>query len=431
MILTEHEVRAPTWVGAPQRLRFVRGDIVTPQGNQRAMELRRDHVLSVDEAGRISSLEPAPKDCEIPVTRPGSVWLPGFVDTHVHCPQTRVIGSASGPLLDWLKTSIFPEESRFADREYAAAVAEVFCRSLIAQGTTTAAVYSTSHVESTDALFQAMFDAGLRGLVGLTLMNRAAPASLCLSTADAMRGSERLIERWHLADDGRLEFCVTPRFAISCTPDLLIAAGELARRFDLPVQTHISENHAEIAETAALFPDARDYLDVYERVGLTTSRTILAHCIHFDDSEWKRAAALGCGVSHCPDSNFFLGSGLMPLDKARTFGLKIGLGSDVGAGRTFSIRRVAASAFDTAKLTGAETSSEELLWYATAGGARVLGLEQSIGALQPGWDADMVAIDLTNPHLDDVATLCDQLVFRHDAGPVAAAYVRGRRLGGA
>lgn len=430
--MTDHlTVRgAPTSTPPPERLTTVRGDVLAPCPGTRSMELRRDHVLGIDTPGKIRSIDPAPLGCEIPITRPGTIWLPGFVDTHVHCPQTRVIGSASGPLLDWLKTSIFPEESRFAERAYAAEIAGLFCRSLIAQGTTTAAVYSTSHAEGTDALFQAMSDAGVRGLVGLTLMNRGAPDALCVPTNQAIRDSEGLIERWHLADEGRLEFCVTPRFAISCTPDLLLAAGQLAQRFDLPVQTHISENHAEIAATAELFPEARDYLDVYERSGLTTSRTILAHCVHFDDAQWHRAGQLGCGVSHCPDSNFFLGSGLMPLEKARGAGVKLGLGSDVGAGRTFSLRRVASSAFDAAKLTGAETSSSELLWYATAGGAQVLGLEQRIGFLEVGWDADLVAIELDEPRFDDVGSLCDQLVFRHDAGPVAAAYVRGRRLVG-
>ena len=414
----------------PQRLTAIRGDMLAPGHGSRSMELKRDYVLAVDRAGRIRSFDPAPSGCDIPVTRPGTVWLPGFIDTHVHCPQTRVIGSASGPLLDWLNTSIFPEEARFADRLYATETARLFCRSLIAQGTTTAAVYSTSHVEGTDALFQAMSDAGLRGLIGLTLMNRGAPEALCVSTEQAMRESEFLIERWHLADEGRLEFCVTPRFAISCTPDLLAAAGQLAQRFDLPIQTHISENHDEIAATAELFPEARDYLDVYERAGLTNNRTILAHCVHFDDAQWQRVETLGCGVSHCPDSNFFLGSGLMPLAKAQAFGVKLGLATDVGAGRTFSLRRVAASAFDTAKLTGAETSANELLWYATAGGAQVLGLEQRIGFLDVGWDADLVAIELDDPDFEDVGVLWDQLVFRHDAGPVAAAYVRGRRLVG-
>ena len=222
----------------------------------------------------------------------------------------------------------------------------------------------------------------------------------------AIRESEFLIERWHLADEGRLEFCVTPRFAISLarpiySPPLDSSPSVSTCRYR-PI---FPENHDEIVETAELFPDAANYLDVYERAGLTNNRTILAHCVHFDDAQWQRESALGCGISHCPDSNFFLGSGLMSLDKARDFGVTLGLATDVGAGRTFSLRRVAASAYDTAKLTGAETSAKELLWYATAGGAQVLGLEQTIGFLDVGWDADLIAIELDDPD-SDVSAFC-------------------------
>jgi len=392
------------------------------------MCLERDAILRVDESGHITSLETAPVDCEVPITRPGAVWLPGFVDTHIHFPQTHAIGSASGPLLDWLNTSIFPEEARFAELEYARMTAEIFCRSLIENGTTSAAIYSSCHYGATDALFQEMFESGLRGLVGLTLMDRAAPPELCVNVADAMAASEALIERWHGADGGRLEFCVTPRFAISCSPELLKAAGQLAARHQLAVQTHISENDAEIAAVHALFPDATSYLDVYSSFGLANSRTILAHCVHLSDDEWDQVAARGCGVSHCPDSNFFLASGQMPLEKARSRDIKLGLGTDVGAGRTFSIRRIASSAFDTATLTGASTSADELLWYATAGGAAVLGMDDRVGYLDVGYSADLIAVDVAGAALDDLGRLCDQLVFRHDAGAVASTYVQGRRL---
>ena len=412
----------------PDRLSLVRGAVLSPSRDGNHMRLVPDALLEIDQTGEIIAFAPAGSDCETPVTRPGAVWLPGFIDTHVHFPQTRVIGSASGPLLDWLKTSIFPEEARFEDLAYARATAQRFCASLIAQGTTSAAIYSSSHGAATDVLFQSLFDHGLRGLVGLTLMDRAAPDELCVSAVDAMAQSEALIARWHGADDGRLEFCVTPRFAISCSPELMRAAGDLAARHGLAIQTHISENDAEIAAVGELFPEHATYLDVYAHFGLATERTILAHCVHLSDDEWDQVATKGCGVSHCPDSNFFLRSGQMPLEQVRARDVKLGLGSDVGAGRTFSLRSVASSAFDTANLTGAVTSSEELLWYATVGGAQVLGWADRVGFLEVGYAADMIAIDLPDARLDDVHALCDQLIFRHDSGPVAATYVRGRRL---
>jgi guanine deaminase len=412
---------------APSSLTQIRGSILRPHADSTRFDFMSDAIMTLDHMGVIASLELAVTECDIPETMPGCVWMPGFVDTHIHFPQTRVIGSASGPLLQWLETSIFPEEARFKTRAYAQSVATEFCSLLAAQGTTSAAIYSSSDPAATDILFHTMAHRGLRGLVGLTLMDRHAPEALLVEASEALESARCLIERWHGFDDGRLGFCVTPRFAVSCSPTLLRDAGRLAQEYGLAIQTHLSENLSEIEMVRRLFPKHQDYLDVYDDFGLLGARSLLAHCIHLSDANWDTLAGRGCAVSHCPDSNFFLGSGQMPLNAVLSRQIPWGLGTDVGAGRTFSLRRVVASAYDTAMMTGAEVDAETLLWQATTGGAKALGYGDRVGRLEPGFEADMVAIPLDSQVPRD-DRIFDALVFRHDVGPVAATYVRGRLI---
>ena len=402
--------------------------MLCPRAGEPCFDELADATIEIDGGGRIAAVAPAAPGCAIPETHPGAVLLPGFVDTHLHFPQTRVIGSASGPLLEWLQRSVFPEEARFTERAYAEEVARDFCDALIAQGTTCAAIYSSSHPGATDALFAELDRRGLRAFAGLTLMDRGAPAANLLEPAAALDACAALHERWHGRDRGRLNFSVVPRFALSCSETLLRGAADFAARHELLVQTHISEHRDELLATAAAFPGAADYLAVYEHHGLVGARTILAHCIWLSGSEWDRVAERDAAVAHCPDSNFFLGSGCMPLAKAASRGIRIGLGTDVGAGRTFSMRRVAAAAYDAALVVEAPVSPQELLWRATAGGARALGLDRAIGRIAAGFDADLVAVDV--PAAATGSALIDGLLFRHDAGAVRATYVRGRRLDG-
>jgi guanine deaminase len=262
----------------------------------------------------------------------------------------------------------------------------------------------------------------------MTLMDRSAPDAVLVPAPTALAAAEDLIQRWHEHDDGRLRYCVTPRFAPSCTSQLMKGAAALAQRHDLWIQTHVAESRAELAAVAARFPDARDYLEVYADHGLVGDKTLLAHCVWFDDVAWDAAASAGCAVSHCPDSNFFLGSGQMPLAAPLSRGIRVGLGTDVGAGRSFSLRRIVASAYDTGLLTGAEVRAESLLWLATTGGARALGVGDTVGRLAAGYEADLVAVDLLESDPRNGDGLFEALAFRNDAGPVAATYVRGRRV---
>ncbi|MEZ4469515.1 MAG: guanine deaminase [bacterium] len=413
-------VRSTSGPALPGARVTLRGRLLCPAAEHPVLVDVRDGLLHL-EGDRIATVEPAPADCGVPETLPGAVWLPGFVDTHVHFPQTRIIGSATGPLLDWLASSVFPEEARFKERAYAEVVAAEFCESLLRQGTTCASIFSSSDPGATDVLFSALATVGFQADVGLTLMDRGAPPEVLLAAGPALEAAETLVARWH---GRRLRFAVTPRFALSCSPALLRGAGDLAARHDLPIQTHLAENPAEIAEVARQFPGSHDYLDVYADHGLCGPRSLFAHCVHLRDGAWDRLAGADAAVSHCPDSNFFLGSGCMPLDAPRSRGVRLGLGTDVGAGRSFSLRRVAASAYDAALITGSAATGEELLWLATAGGARALGLGDQVGRLAAGFSADLVA--LAAPPDREGAALCDALIHQRDAGPVLATWVAGQ-----
>ncbi|HFE47495.1 MAG TPA: guanine deaminase [Nannocystis exedens] len=404
----------------------LRGPLLAPARDSPTLRWIDDGVITIDSDGTIRSVEAATADLDLPETHPGTVLLPGLVDTHVHYPQTRVRGSASGPLLTWLRATVFPEEAKFADPLYAATVAEEFCSAMIRQGTPTASIFGSPHPKATDLLFATLARRGLRAHLGLTLMDRGAPPQNLLDAAAAIGACEALIERWHLHDRGRLRFCVTPRFALSCTPTLLRDAALLAERHNLQLQTHLAENDEELRATAACFPDQTDYLDVYRAHGLLGERSLFAHCIHLNDNAWDRLAASRAAVAHCPDSNFFLGSGIMSLQAATSRDLRVGLGTDIGAGRTFSLRRVAARAYDAALLDGSPTDAQALLWYATRGGALALGQGEQLGLLEAGYEADLIALEL--PPKSDSRDRLDALLFDLDAAPVRATYVRGRRL---
>lgn len=320
--------------------------------------------------------------------------LPGFVDAHAHYPQTAIIASWGKRLIDWLNTYTFPEEARFADPAYAQTIAARYFDLLLSNGTTTVASYGTIHPASVDAFFAEAQARGLRALAGKTCMDRdTAPAYLRDSAQSAYDDSRALIARWHGVD--RLSYIITPRFSPTSTPAQLDALGALwAEHPDCLMQTHLSEQTDEIAWVKSLYPTARDYLDTYEAHGLLGQNGLYGHAIHLEPREIGRLAEVGAAVVHCPTSNSFIGSGLFDMGlRAR---LRVGLATDTGGGSSFSMLRTMAAAYEIAQLRGQALHPSELLWLATGGSAEALGLESKIGRLAPGYEADLVVLDLAS-----------------------------------
>lgn len=321
--------------------------------------------------------------------------LPGFVDAHVHYPQTAMIASWGKRLIDWLNTYTFPEEMRFADPDYAAEIAERYLDLALAHGTTSMASYCTIHPASVDALFEAAATRGMAVVAGKTCMDRNAPDGLRDTAKSAYDDSKALLERWH--ETGRARYAITPRFSPTSTPDQLTALGALwAENPSCLMQTHLSEQTDEIAWVRDLFPEARDYLDTYERFGLLGPHGLYGHAIHMEPRELDRLSELGAQVAHCPTSNTFIGSGLCDVQGLMASGIGVGLATDTGGGSSFSMLRTMAAAYEVAQLRGTALHPAHLLWLATEGAAQAIGRGGEIGTLTPGTAADLVVLDLAS-----------------------------------
>jgi len=399
-----------------------------------AVRFRPNHWLLV-EAGRIVGAQPEAPDASWERhDYSGQLILPGFIDTHVHCPQLEVIASYGTELLDWLKTYTFPAESRWFDPEVARLGAERFLDALIAHGTTSAVVFATVHKTSAEALFEAGRARGMRLITGKVLMDRNAPDALRDDVVQARADSEDLIQRFHGVD--RLGYAVTVRFAPTSTREQLAMAGELCRAdASLYMQTHVAENRDEVKWVAELFPDARSYLDVYARVGLLHERAVLAHGIWLDDTDRAVLVDTGAQIAHCPSSNLFLGSGLFDWRGAREAGVKLSLASDVGGGTSLSLQHNLLDAYKIQALRGERLTAWVGLHAATRGAAESLGLADEIGSLDAGCMADVCVWDWTacgvsrarhavvrGVHEQVFAWMC-----LSGAGNLHAAYVAGQR----
>ena len=366
---------------------------------------------------------------------PGKLITPGFVDTHIHYPQTDRIAAFGLQLLDWLDQHILPAERAFADAAHAQEVADFFLGELLRCGTTSALVFATVHEASVDALFAAALARNMRLVSGKVLMDLG-PEYLRDSPASGRAESEALIARWR--GRGRLGYAVTPRFALTSSDEQLTIAGDLlAAHPDVLMQTHIAENPVEIAEVAKRFGDAPDYLGVYEKFGLIGPRSVLAHCIHLESPALARMAASGAGAALCPTSNLFLGSGLFDLAALDAAGVRCGLGTDIGAGTSFSLLATMGEAYKVCQLRGHALDPFRALHLATAGGAAILGIGDRIGALAPGMEADFLVLDpAATPLLarrtgscTGGCTLAERLFALQILGDdraVAATYVAGR-----
>ncbi len=327
---------------------------------------------------------------------PGRIIAPGFIDLHIHFPQTDVIGSPAEGLLPWLDNYTFPHESRFADPAYAQGVASVFLDELARHGVTTALAFATSHPASVDALFTEAKARGLRLITGKVLQDRHSPDGVRDDTQQSLVDTEALIRRWHGVD--RLGYAITPRFAPSCTEAQLRGAGELAAKYpDVWIQSHVAENLDEVRWARELFPASRSYLSIYDDFGLMRERAIYAHCIHFDDEDRALMRRTGTAAAVSPTSNLFLGSGFFDYAGADRVGFRYGLASDVGGGTSFSPFHTMMAAYYVGRegqtKPGLSLSPQHLWWQHTAGAAQALGLEGVVGNLQPGCEADFVILD--------------------------------------
>jgi guanine deaminase len=360
---------------------------------------------------------------------------PGFIDPHVHYPQTAIIASWGKRLIDWLNTYTFPEEMRFADMAYATEIAARYFDLTLANGTTTVCSYTTIHPESVDAFFAQAQTRGLRAYAGKTCMDRNAPKGLQDTAKTAYDDSKRLLEKWHGVE--RLSYVITPRFSPTSTPEQLSALGALwADNQTCLMQTHLSEQTDEIAWVKTLYPTARDYLDTYEQHGLLGMGGLYGHAIHLEPREVDRLTEVGASLIHCPTSNTFIGSGLFDMETMVARGLRVGLATDTGGGSSFSMLRTMAAAYEVAQLRGTSLHPAQLWWLATQGSAHALHAEQKIGNIAKGLEADLVVIDLGSTAAIEQATRRAETIWQSvfptimmgDDRAIKAVYIAGNKI---
>ena len=392
--------------------------------------LMRDGIIA--KRGAYQDVSLIAPDAPVTDHRP-HLMMAGFVDTHIHFPQVQVIASWGAQLLDWLNSYTFPEETRFADPAHAARMAKAFFDQLIAHGTTTAVAFCSVHRASAEAFFAEAERRDMAMLGGKVLMDRGAPDTLLDTPQSAYDDTSALIAKWH--GKGRARYVISPRFAITSTPEQMEMAGTLARENpDCPIQTHLSENRDEIAYTKSLYPQARDYLDVYERYGLVRENTLLGHAIHLEPREIDALAATGAHPVFCPTSNLFLGSGLFDHAGLKARGIESGIATDVGAGTSYSMLQTLSEGYKILQLKGEALHPLQAFDWATRGNAAILGLSDRIGTLDEGTDADIVilnarATDAMALRMERAETLAQELFVLQVMGDdraIEEVYVRGR-----
>lgn len=363
--------------------------------------------------------------------------LPGLIDTHMHFPQMQVIASYAGSLLEWLNTYTFHEECRFVESDHAARIATHFYDELVRHGTTTAAAYCSVHKASADAYFAEATRRGMCMIGGKVMMDRNAPQGLLDTPQMAYDETRAVIAEWH--GKGRNHVAITPRFAITSTPGQMEAAQTLAKEFpDLHIQTHLSENHDEIRYTCELYPEAKDYTDIYARYGLLGKKTLLGHAIHLSDRETDLLSETGSVAIHCPTSNLFLGSGLFPLKALtrREKPVRIGVATDIGGGTSYSMLRTLDEAYKIQQMLGERMNPLETFFLMTRGNAEALSLSDRIGTLEVGTDADLVVLNAASTpamtlRMETITTLPEELFLLQTMGDdraVAETYVAGKAM---
>lgn len=365
----------------------------------------------------------------------GKLILPGFIDPHIHFPQMQVIGSYAANLLEWLNTYTFVEEQRFGDKSHADRIAGRFFDELIRHGTTTAAAYCSVHPQSVDAFFEAAAERDMLMVAGKVMMDRNAPEALRDTPQAGYDETRAGIERWH--GQGRAHYAITPRFAITSTPEQMEMAEALAREYpDLHIQTHVDENVAEIAFARELYPNIADYLGIYERYHLLGPKTLLGHCIHLTHREVEILAATHSVAVWCPTSNLFIGSGLFDHDRLHAHGARIAVATDVGGGSSYSMLRTLDEGYKVLQLRGQRLNPLRSFYMMTLGNARAMSLDENVGTIEAGRDADLVVLDArATPQMalrmEVVAALANELFLLQTCGDdraVVETYVAGKAM---
>ena len=416
-----HCTANPTEVGTEQAFEYFEdGLLVVKDGIIQALGNAEDQIALLDSTIEVEH-------------HPDALIVPGFIDTHIHYPQSDMIASYGEQLLDWLNNYTFPEESKFVDKQYASDVAERFIAELLRNGTTTALVFGTVHKQSVDAFFEAALPLNLRMICGKVMMDRHAPDYLTDTPETAYKDSKELIERWH--NHGRLHYAVTPRFAPTSTSEQLSAAGKLLSEYDdLYMHTHLSENRQECSWVQELFPDSKNYLEVYDQHQLLSERSVFAHGIHLCDQEYNRLSETGSAIAFCPTSNLFLGSGLFNLEKAELHKVNVGMGTDVGGGTSFSMFSTLNEAYKVIQMQGQNLDPIKSFYLATLGGAKALRLDDKVGNLAVGSEADFVILDkqatpLLSKRLErakDIKDTLFALMILADDRAIQATYAMGQ-----
>ncbi|MFT2212182.1 guanine deaminase [Rhizobium giardinii] len=385
-------------------------------------------------SGGYDAVKAQARDGAVEIDHRPHLVLPGFIDTHLHFPQMQVIGSYAANLLEWLNTYTFPEECRFVETAHAERIARHFFDEMVRHGTTTAVAYCSVHKTSADAFFAEALRRNMRMVAGKVMMDRNAPQGLLDTPQMGYDETRAVIDQWH--GKGRNHVAITPRFAITSTPEQMSAAEALVREFpDLHVQTHLSENRDEIDFTCSLYPEAADYTDVYDRYGLLGPKTLFGHCIHLSEREMDAMSETSSIAVHCPTSNLFLGSGLFPLKKlvSRDKPVRVAVATDIGGGSSYSMLRTMDEAYKIQQLQGERLNPLESFYYMTLGNARALSLENKIGTLEPGTDADFIVLNMAaTPAMalkaEVVNALADELFLLQTMGDdraIAETYVAG------
>lgn len=411
------------------------------KGLESTMRYEPDAIIAMKD-GKITHFGPAgqvrdalPPGTTVKDLGKDTLTMPGFIDCHVHYPQTQIIGAYGEQLIDWLDKYTFVAEQQFADKDHAREVARVFLKECLRAGTTTATVYCTVHPQSVDAFFEESEALGTRMIAGKTLMDRNAPAALTDTPKKGYDESKALIGKWH--GKGRQLYCVTPRFAATSSPEQMEMTGALWNEHPgTYLQSHVSENRGEVAWVRELYPDRKGYLDIYDHFKQLGKRAIYGHGIWLTEDELQRCHDTGTAIAHCPTSNLFLGSGCFSVKNAKKAErpVMVGLGTDLGAGTSFSILQTLNEAYKVAQLNGNPLSSGHAFYLATRGTAEALYLEDTIGSIAPGMEADLVVLDLkSTPIIEYRMRYCKDLaealfiqMTMGDDRAVLATYIAGR-----